>query len=151
MAIGTNEEQTRDRVRDQRIDRVVELAAPATLLGELPLGEERSRAVVRGREEVIAILDRSDERLLIIVGPCSVHDTAAALDYARRLSEKARELRQDLLIVMRVYFEKPRTTTGWKGLINDPHLDGSARRQRGAADGAEAAARGARPGAAGWL
>ena len=126
MAIGTNEEQTRDRVRDQRIDRVVELAAPATLLGELPLGEERSRAVVRGREEVIAILDRSDERLLIIVGPCSVHDTAAALDYARRLSEKARELREDLLIAMRVYFEKPRTTTGWKGLINDPHLDGSA-------------------------
>jgi 3-deoxy-7-phosphoheptulonate synthase len=87
MAIGTNEEQTRDRVRDQRIDRVVELAAPATLLGELPLGEERSRAVVRGREEVIAILDRSDDRLLIIVGPCSVHDTAAALDYGRRLSE----------------------------------------------------------------
>ncbi len=125
MAIGTNEEQTRDRVRDRRIDRVVELVAPATLLGELALGEERSAVVVRGRQEVIATLDRSDDRLLIIVGPCSVHDTAAALDYARHLSEKARELREDLLIAMRVYFEKPRTTTGWKGLINDPHLDGS--------------------------
>jgi 3-deoxy-7-phosphoheptulonate synthase len=125
MAITANEEQARDRVRDRRIDRVVELVAPATLLGELALGEERSAVVVRGRQEVIAVLDGSDDRLLIIVGPCSVHDTAAALDYARRLSEKARELRGDLLIAMRVYFEKPRTTTGWKGLINDPHLDGS--------------------------
>ncbi len=125
MAIGASEGETRDRVRDQRIDRVVELVAPATLLGELPLGEERARSVVRGREEVVAILNGSDDRLLLIVGPCSVHDTAAALDYAQHLSEKARELREDLLIAMRVYFEKPRTTTGWKGLINDPHLDGS--------------------------
>ena len=82
--------------------------------------------MVRGREEVVAILDGSDDRLLVVVGPCSVHDVAAALDYARHLSEEARDLREDLLIAMRVYFEKPRTTTGWKGLINDPHLDGSA-------------------------
>jgi len=125
MSIGANLGQARERVRDQRIERVVELVAPATLLGELPLGEERERAVVRGREEVVAVLNANDDRLLLIVGPCSVHDTAAALDYARRLSEKARELHEDLLIAMRVYFEKPRTTTGWKGLINDPHLDGS--------------------------
>ncbi len=125
MVIGTNKETTRDRVRDQRIDRIVELVAPEALLGEWPLGEERAKAVVRGREEVVAVLDRSDDRLLVVVGPCSVHDPAAALDYAQRLSEKAEELSDDLLIAMRVYFEKPRTTTGWKGLINDPHLDGS--------------------------
>jgi 3-deoxy-7-phosphoheptulonate synthase len=125
MAIGANKEAMRDRVRDQRIERVVELVAPEVLLGERPLGEERAKAVVRGREEVVAVLDRSDDRLLVVVGPCSVHDPAAALDYAKRLSEKAEELSDDLLIAMRVYFEKPRTTTGWKGLINDPHLDGS--------------------------
>jgi 3-deoxy-7-phosphoheptulonate synthase len=125
MAIGTNKEATSDRVRDQRIGRVVELVAPEALLGERPLGEERAKAVVRGREEVVSVLDRSDDRLLVVVGPCSVHDPVAALDYAQRLSEKAEELGEDLLIAMRVYFEKPRTTTGWKGLINDPHLDGS--------------------------
>jgi 3-deoxy-7-phosphoheptulonate synthase len=125
MVIGTNKEATRDRVRDQRIDRIVELAPPATLLSERPLSEERAKAVVRGREEVVAVLDGSDDRLLVVVGPCSVHDVAAALDYAHRLSETAKDLHDDLLIAMRVYFEKPRTTTGWKGLINDPHLDGS--------------------------
>jgi 3-deoxy-7-phosphoheptulonate synthase len=125
MAIGTNKEATRNRVSDQRIERIVELVAPKALLGELPLGEERARAVVRGREEVVAVLDRDDDRLLVVVGPCSVHDPVAALDYAQRLSGKAGELSDDLLIAMRVYFEKPRTTTGWKGLINDPHLDGS--------------------------
>ncbi|HWW67590.1 MAG TPA: 3-deoxy-7-phosphoheptulonate synthase, partial [Solirubrobacterales bacterium] len=125
MAIGTNKEATRDLVRDQRIDRIVELVSPASLLGGLPLGEERAKAVVRGREEVVAVLDGSDDRLLVVVGPCSVHDVAAALDYGQRLAEQARELSDDLLVAMRVYFEKPRTTTGWKGLINDPHLDGS--------------------------
>jgi 3-deoxy-7-phosphoheptulonate synthase len=126
MAIGTEKDVRRDLVRDQRIERVVELVAPAALLEELPLGEERARSVVSGREKVVAILDGSDDRLLVIVGPCSVHDVAAALDYARHLSEEARVLGEDLMIAMRVYFEKPRTTTGWKGLINDPHLDGSA-------------------------
>ncbi|MGA8744818.1 MAG: 3-deoxy-7-phosphoheptulonate synthase [Solirubrobacterales bacterium] len=126
MAIGTEKDAPGDLVRDQRIERVVELVPPAVLLEELPLGVQRARAVVRGREEVVCILDRSDDRLLVVVGPCSVHDVDAALEYAGRLSETARELRRDLLIVMRVYFEKPRTTTGWKGLINDPHLDGSA-------------------------
>jgi 3-deoxy-7-phosphoheptulonate synthase len=124
MTIGMQGE-TRDRVRDQRIERIVELVSPAALLEDLPLGEERERAVVRGRGEVGNILDRSDDRLLVVVGPCSVHDVEAALDYAGRLGETSRGLRDDLLIAMRVYFEKPRTTTGWKGLINDPHLDGS--------------------------
>ncbi len=123
--IGMKEGETRDRVRDLRIERIVELVSPAKLLEELPLGEARAEAVVRGREEVVAVLDGSDDRLLVVVGPCSVHDVDAALEYAGRLAAKAAELRDDLLITMRVYFEKPRTTTGWKGLINDPHLDGS--------------------------
>jgi 3-deoxy-7-phosphoheptulonate synthase len=124
MMIGT-EGRTRSSVRDRRIERVVELAAPATLLEELPLGEEREAAVIRGREEVTRVLDRDDDRLLVIAGPCSVHDTDAALDYAQRLAAAAAGLRGQLLVAMRVYFEKPRTTVGWKGLINDPHLDGS--------------------------
>jgi 3-deoxy-7-phosphoheptulonate synthase len=116
---------TRDLVRDQRIERIVELDPPATLLADLPLGEERESAVVRGRAAAGSILRRDDDRLLVVVGPCSVHDVDAALEYAGRLSEVAGELDEDLMIAMRVYFEKPRTTTGWKGLINDPHLDGS--------------------------
>jgi 3-deoxy-7-phosphoheptulonate synthase len=124
MIIGT-QEGSPDRVRDQRIARIVELVAPATLLEELPLGEQRERAVVEGREQVKGVLDGADDRLLVVVGPCSVHDAEAALDYAGRLARAAKELGEDLLVVMRVYFEKPRTTTGWKGLINDPHLDGS--------------------------
>ncbi len=124
MVIGMQGE-TRDRVRDQRIERIEELVSPQGLLGDLPLGEEREQAVVRGRGEVGNVLDGSDDRVLVVVGPCSVHDPVAALDYAGRLAELTRELRGELLIAMRVYFEKPRTTTGWKGLINDPHLDGS--------------------------
>jgi 3-deoxy-7-phosphoheptulonate synthase len=116
---------TRDQVRDQRIERIEELVSPAKLLGDLPLGEERGKAVVRGRGEVGNVLDGTDDRVLVVVGPCSVHDPAAALDYAGRLAELSRGLSNDLLIAMRVYFEKPRTTTGWKGLINDPHLDDS--------------------------
>ena len=124
MMIGT-QGGTQDRVRDQRIERIEELVSPAQLLEDLPLGEERERAVVRGRGEVGNVLDGTDDRVLIVVGPCSVHDPEAALDYAGRLAELTRRVDKDLLIAMRVYFEKPRTTTGWKGLINDPHLDGS--------------------------
>jgi 3-deoxy-7-phosphoheptulonate synthase len=125
MIIGMQEGAKRDGVRDQRIAKVVELAPPQRLLEELPLGQERAKAVVRGRREVIDVLEGRDSRLMVVIGPCSVHDPVAALDYARRLSAKAEELSGELLVVMRVYFEKPRTTTGWKGLINDPHLDGS--------------------------
>ncbi len=111
-------------VRDQRIEQLVPLATPALLLHEHPLPDAKADFVLRSREEIATILDREDPRLLVIVGPCSVHDPAAALDYAGRLAALADEL-SDLYVVMRVYFEKPRTTTGWKGLINDPHLDGS--------------------------
>jgi 3-deoxy-7-phosphoheptulonate synthase len=117
--------QHADRVRDQRIERVVELVAPAEILEDLPLGTEREDAVLARRAEVKSILDRDDDRLLVVVGPCSVHDPEAASEYAQRLAEQASDLRDDLCVAMRVYFEKPRTTTGWKGLINDPHLDGS--------------------------
>ncbi len=114
-----------DRVRDRRIEQVVPLVTPALFLHELPLTDDRAEVVTRGRSEIAAILEGDDDRLFVVVGPCSVHDVDAALDYARRLSETAAELSGDLCIAMRVYFEKPRTTTGWKGLINDPHLDDS--------------------------
>jgi 3-deoxy-7-phosphoheptulonate synthase len=119
------EADARDGVRDQRIERVVELVPPVDLLRDLPLGEQREGAVVAGRDAVAAVVDGIDDRLLVVVGPCSVHDADPALEYAGRLAGAAEELRDDLLIAMRVYFEKPRTTTGWKGLINDPYLDGS--------------------------
>ena len=117
--------QQSDRVRDQRIERVVELVSPGEILEDLPLGRKREDAVLAHRAEVKSILDRDDDRLLIVVGPCSVHDPDAATEYAQRLGGQAADLRDDLCVAMRVYFEKPRTTTGWKGLINDPHLDGS--------------------------
>jgi 3-deoxy-7-phosphoheptulonate synthase len=113
------------RVRDRRIEQVVELIPPAQILDELPLSADQEDAVLRYRSEVASILDRTDDRLLVIVGPCSVHDVEAALEYAELLSARASELRDDLCVAMRVYFEKPRTSIGWKGLINDPHLDGS--------------------------
>jgi 3-deoxy-7-phosphoheptulonate synthase len=117
--------QDADRVRDQRIERVVELVSPAEILDDLPLGTSGEDAVLSHRAEVKGILDRADDRLLVVVGPCSVHDPEAAIEYAGRLAERAADLRDDLCVAMRVYFEKPRTTTGWKGLINDPRLDGS--------------------------
>ena len=113
------------RVFDQRIDKVVPLTTPALLHHELPLGDALAATVLHGRRAVGQVLDREDDRLLVVVGPCSVHDPVAALEYARGLSEAAERLSDDLLIVMRVYFEKPRSTVGWKGLINDPGLDGS--------------------------
>ena len=114
-----------DSVRDRRIAQVVPLLAPRELLDELPLSDEQVQTVLGGREAAHAVLERDDDRLLVVVGPCSVHDVEATLEYAQRLSEKASQLKNELCVAMRVYFEKPRTTTGWKGLINDPHLDGS--------------------------
>lgn len=111
--------------KDLRVETIRPLLPPAILLEELPIGEEAAAAVGRGRDEVTRALLGEDDRLVVVVGPCSVHDTGAALEYAERLATIAADLRDDLCIVMRVYFEKPRTTIGWKGLINDPHLDGS--------------------------
>jgi 3-deoxy-7-phosphoheptulonate synthase len=112
-------------VSDLRIARVSPLTPPAELLERLPLEPELADVVLQGRRIVEAILDGRDDRLLVVVGPCSVHDVDAALEYAHRLREEAARHDDDLLVAMRVYFEKPRTTTGWKGLINDPHLDNS--------------------------
>ncbi|MBM4269123.1 MAG: 3-deoxy-7-phosphoheptulonate synthase [Deltaproteobacteria bacterium] len=113
------------RTRDVRIESFRPLIPPAILVEELPLGERGSTTVARAREEVSSILSGEDDRLVAVVGPCSIHDPAAAMEYAHQLKQVAEELRDDLCVVMRVYFEKPRTTVGWKGLINDPHLDGS--------------------------
>jgi 3-deoxy-7-phosphoheptulonate synthase len=114
-----------DAVRDQRIERLVPLLTPQELFDELPLDDDRVAVLLRGRSAAHAVLDGDDDRLMVVVGPCSVHDVDAARAYAERLSAESKRLADDLLIVMRVYFEKPRTTIGWKGLINDPHLDGS--------------------------
>ncbi|HEY0532156.1 MAG TPA: 3-deoxy-7-phosphoheptulonate synthase [Actinoplanes sp.] len=113
------------RVRDQRIERVVPLMSPALLHHELPLTSELHDTVLAGRAQVEDVLNGRDPRLLVVVGPCSVHDPVAAGEYATLLREQADRLSDDLLIVMRVYFEKPRSTVGWKGLINDPALDGT--------------------------
>ncbi|MFI6046141.1 3-deoxy-7-phosphoheptulonate synthase [Nocardia sp. NPDC051321] len=110
---------------DQRTLSVSPLRSPAEVRQVHPITDELANTVRRGRAATVDVLNGVDDRLMVIVGPCSVHDPAAALDYARRLAAKAAELDDRLHVVMRVYFEKPRTTLGWKGLINDPHLDGS--------------------------
>ena len=108
-----------------RVSEFTPLPTPQDLMAELPLESHLAAVVERSRDEVRAIMDGVDDRLLVIVGPCSIHDPKAGLEYARRLVSQAEKHREDLLIVMRTYFEKPRTTVGWKGLINDPRLDGS--------------------------
>src|SRR5215813_386747 len=113
------------RTRDLRVDSIRPLLPPAILLEEVPLPEAAALTIARGREEIVEILDGLNDRLVVIIGPCSIHDPKAGLDYAGRLRTLAQELAADLRIVMRVYFEKPRTIVGWKGLINDPNLDGS--------------------------
>lgn len=115
----------RQPTSDLRIRTARPLLSPAILEEDLPLGEPGAALVQRVRREIGDILAGRDDRLLAVVGPCSIHDPQAALDYARRLKPVADRLARDLLVVMRVYFEKPRTVVGWKGLINDPHLDGS--------------------------
>ena len=110
---------------DTRIAGVRPLLPPAILLEEIPLQPAAVETVRRGRRAAEAILDGTDDRLLVVAGPCSIHDPEAALDYAGRLLPLAKRYADDLHVLMRVYFEKPRTVVGWKGLINDPKLDGS--------------------------
>ncbi|WP_078085895.1 3-deoxy-7-phosphoheptulonate synthase [Microbulbifer mangrovi] len=107
------------------------LITPEALKSELPVSESAEATVAAGRAAVRDILDRKDHRLMVVIGPCSVHDVEAAMDYANRLKALAEKVSDTLLIVMRVYFEKPRTTVGWKGLINDPHLDDSFKIEEG--------------------
>jgi len=114
------------RTDDLRIQELRPLISPAILMEDLPITGAISDTVAQAREEIASELwGRGDDKLLVVVGPCSIHDTDAALEYAQRLAEKRKDLGEALNIVMRIYFEKPRTTVGWKGLINDPNLDGS--------------------------
>ena len=110
---------------DLRIAELRELSTPAQVIAEFPLDEATEDTVSKSRAAVHAILDGTDDRLVVVVGPCSIHDTAAAMEYAQRLVKERDRHAGELEVIMRVYFEKPRTTVGWKGLINDPDLDGS--------------------------
>ena len=116
---------TKHRTDDLRISGINPLISPAVLAYYLPINEQAASVVHGARTEAEAILNLEDDRLLVIVGPCSIHDPEAALEYGEKLKAEAVRLEKDLCIIMRVYFEKPRTTVGWKGLINDPNLDDS--------------------------
>ncbi len=113
------------RTQDLHVKEIVPLLSPRALKAQLPTTDTANATVARSRERVIRILRQEDPRLLVVIGPCSIHDEKSALDYATRLNALRKQLADRMEIVMRVYFEKPRTTIGWKGLINDPHLDGS--------------------------
>ena len=113
------------RTDDLRVKEIKELVPPSHVLREFALSEKAAQATFDARQGIHRILHGADDRLLVIMGPCSIHDVKAAKEYAGRLKEMKSRLADDLLVVMRVYFEKPRTTVGWKGLINDPNLDGS--------------------------
>jgi len=110
---------------DVRIKEIKELLPPIAALEKYPVTEVATTTTFQARQSIHRILTGEDDRLLVVIGPCSIHDSDLALDYGRRLLAMHEELARDLVVVMRVYFEKPRTTVGWKGLINDPHLDGS--------------------------
>ena len=113
------------RIDDTRIREIMELAPPAHLLREFPASDQAATTTYETRQAIHRVLHGADDRALVVVGPCSIHDYDAAIDYATRLAALKRDLAADLVIVMRVYFEKPRSTVGWKGLINDPRLDDS--------------------------
>lgn len=118
-------------IDDVRIKEIKELTPPSHVLREFPATDEAALTAFESRQAIHRILHGADDRLLVVIGPCSIHDTTAAMEYARRLKVERERYAGDLEIVMRVYFEKPRTTVGWKGLINDPHLDGSFRINEG--------------------
>ncbi|NTU96228.1 MAG: 3-deoxy-7-phosphoheptulonate synthase [Chlorobiaceae bacterium] len=112
-----------EQLHDLRVSRIIRLCSPKALKEKLPVNDRAAATVAGGRHEVENILTGQNSRLIVIVGPCSIHDTDAAREYAGKLALLRQELAQDLCILMRVYFEKPRTSVGWKGFINDPHLD----------------------------
>ena len=116
---------------DLRIKEIKELVPPSHVVREFPVSEKAAKTVYDTRRDIHRILHGADDRLLVIMGPCSIHDVKAAKEYAARLKEVKDQLASELLVMMRVYFEKPRTTVGWKGLINDPRLDGSFRINEG--------------------
>jgi 3-deoxy-7-phosphoheptulonate synthase len=113
------------QIDNLNVEALDEMPSPEEIKARVPLSEKAAETVLRGRETLRAILDHTDPRLFVVVGPCSIHDAVAGMDYARRLKKLADEVRDTLVLVMRVYFEKPRTATGWKGFINDPRMDDS--------------------------
>ena len=113
------------QTQNLNIAKINALGSPAEMLAEIPQSDTSTKLVVESRKIIQDILTGKDKRFMVIVGPCSIHDDKAALEYADKLAELARRFEDKLYIVMRVYFEKPRTTVGWKGLINDPYLDGT--------------------------
>jgi 3-deoxy-7-phosphoheptulonate synthase len=113
------------RIKNLNVASISPLDPPSEYLAEIPITREVEELVVRSRQEVADIVSGDDDRLLVITGPCSIHDEAAGREYAERLAALAAEVSDNVMVVMRVYFEKPRTTVGWKGLINDPNLDGT--------------------------
>lgn len=117
--------QSLNNTDDLRICETKEVIAPDQVHEEMPISETATKTILRTRQDIHSILTAEDDRLLVVIGPCSIHDSAAAVEYAERLADTRDSLIDDLVIVMRVYFEKPRTTVGWKGLINDPDLDSS--------------------------
>jgi 3-deoxy-7-phosphoheptulonate synthase len=119
------------QIENINIDSAEVLITPIDLKKDIPVTNAANLTIAEGRNAVRNILDRTDNRLMVVIGPCSIHDTEAAIDYANRLQALSKEVEDTLLLVMRVYFEKPRTTTGWKGLINDPHLNDSFRIEEG--------------------
>jgi 3-deoxy-7-phosphoheptulonate synthase len=120
-------EKPMPRTDDLRIRELKELTPPSHLIREFPCSEKIATVTANSRQALHRILHGQDDRMMVVIGPCSIHDTKAAMEYARRLVEQRERLKDDLEIIMRVYFEKPRTTVGWKGLINDPYLDNSFR------------------------
>ncbi|MEI7612297.1 MAG: 3-deoxy-7-phosphoheptulonate synthase AroG [Betaproteobacteria bacterium] len=116
---------------DLRIKEIKELVPPVHVFREFPVGAQAAQTTFNARQAIHRILHGADDRLLVVIGPCSIHDVDLALDYAKKLQNEVSRFEKDLLIVMRVYFEKPRTTVGWKGLINDPRLDNSFRINEG--------------------
>jgi len=122
---------TDKRVEDLNIGSIETLITPDQLKAQIPLSNEAVESIQNGRQQVRDILDRKDHRIFLVIGPCSIHDVEAAKDYANRLKALAEEVKDTICLVMRVYFEKPRTTVGWKGLINDPHLDDSFKIEEG--------------------
>jgi 3-deoxy-7-phosphoheptulonate synthase len=119
------------KTHDLRVEDYVPLLKPAALKRELPVNEKSTETVIYGRKGIERIIQGSDNRLLVIVGPCSIHDESAAYEYAEKLNTLRKSIEKTLFVIMRVYFEKPRTSVGWKGLINDPNLDGTCDIQKG--------------------
>ncbi|MDU0459442.1 MAG: 3-deoxy-7-phosphoheptulonate synthase [Geobacteraceae bacterium] len=113
------------KTNNLKITAITPIIAPADLRQVFPLSDRDRSFVSKSREQIKEIILRKDRRLMVVVGPCSIHDTEAAVEYARRLSRLSKQVEDQLLLIMRVYFEKPRTTVGWKGLINDPDMDGT--------------------------